>query len=159
MTKQLICGRKIAALVLSKNERTIRRLCDDGTLPIVSFVDRNSRKMAMVNIADVLAIWGERKIAEPELAELIADADQGIAEAQNDLAITLLQEERPSGAFALFKAAADQGYPDAMHWLYQCYQNGIGIERDESLAMMWLHKAADHGHKIATLQVAATAKN
>ncbi len=159
MTKQLICGRRMAALVLSKNERTVRRLCDDGTLPVVGFVDRNSRKMAMVNIADVLTILGERKIAEPELAELIADADQGMAEAQNDLAIILLQEEQSPGAFTLFKAAAEQDYPDAMHWLYQCYQNGIGIERDENLAMMWLNKAADHGHKIAKLQVTATAKN
>ena len=158
MTKQLICGRRMAALVLGKNERTIRRLCDDGALPVVGFVDRNSRKMAMVKVTDVLAILGERKIVEPELAELIADADQGKAEAQNDLAITLLQEERSSAAFTLFNAAAEQDYPDAMHWLYQCYQNGIGIARDEKQAMMWLNKAADYGHKIAKLQVVATAK-
>jgi hypothetical protein len=152
MTKQLLCGRRIAALFLGKNERTVQRWCNDGVLAIAGF---DARNRVMISIADVLAIFGERKFVDHELAELISEADKNSAEAQNDLGITLLQEERPSGAFALFKAAAEQDYPDAMHWLYHCYQNGIGIERDEIQAMMWLNNAAAHGHKIARLQANA----
>ena len=32
---------------------------------------------------------------------------------------------------------------------------GLGIERDENLAMMWLHKAAAQGHVIAQAQTSA----
>ncbi|SCC95934.1 Sel1 domain protein repeat-containing protein (fragment) [Thiomonas sp. X19] len=42
-----------------------------------------------------------------------------------------------------------------MHWLYQCYMKGLGVERDENLAMMWLNKAAAHGHAIAKAQADA----
>lgn len=155
MTEQLLCGRRMAALILEKNERTVRRWCDDGTL---TCANPDTRNRTMVHIADVLKKSGELKFADDELAQLIANADQGSAEAQNDLGITLLKEERPSGAFALFQDAAAQDYPDAMHWLYHCYSKGIGTERNESLAMMWLNKAAAHGHKISKLQVAAIAQ-
>ena len=82
-------------------------------------------------------------------------ADAGHAEAETDLGLALLQEGKAVAAVAFFQRAARQDHPEAMHWLYRCYREGLGIERDENLAMMWLHKAAAQGHVIAQAQTSA----
>ena len=152
MPQPLLCGRKIAALILEKNERTVQRWCDDGTL---KFAGLDARNRAMVNVEDVLELCGKLRFADHEIAELISRADQDSAEAQNDLGITLLKEGQHLAAFSLFGASAAQNYSDAMHWLYHCHQKGMGTVQDENMAMMWLNKAAAHGHKIAKIQVDA----
>jgi heme oxygenase len=152
MPKQLLCGRRIAALILEKNERTLQRWCDDGILKSAGSAARNR---TMINVEDVLDLCGELRHADHELAELISEADQDSAEALNDLGIILLKEGRQLGAFSLFNASAALDYLDAMHWLYQCHQNGVGTEQNENLAMMWLNKAAALGHKMAIAQVNA----
>lgn len=143
------CSRHIAALVLGKSERTLKRWCDEGVLQ--SRAEASGR--AMVCLSGVLSRLG--RAPDPELAELILEADHGNAAAQNDLGMLLLKEGISNGAFALFQQAAQQNDPDAMHWLYRCYQQGLGVERNENLAMMWLHKAAAHGHAIAKAQADA----
>lgn len=144
------CSRRIAALVLGKNERTLKRWCDDGELEIGAG-DASGR--AMVSLHAVLSRFGHA--ADPDLPELILEADRGDAAAQNDLGMLLLQEGHSGSAFELFQESAQQDYPEAMHWLYQCYMKGLGVERDENLAMMWLHQAAAHGHAIAKAQADA----
>ncbi len=44
---------------------------------------------------------------------------------------------------------------DAIHNLAQLYIKGIGVPKDENTALMWLAKAAAHGHVIAKQQMAA----
>ena len=95
------------------------------------------------------------KHTEDGFAQLISEADQGNSEAQCDLGITLLREKLYASALALFHDAASQAYPDAMHWLYHCYDKGLGADRNEALALMWLSNAAAHGHVIARRQIAA----
>lgn len=51
--------------------------------------------------------------------------------------------------------AAAQGDADAMHWLGMLHAAGCGGEKDEHLALMWIAKAAAHGHRIAREQLAA----
>ncbi|MDE2416128.1 MAG: hypothetical protein KGM60_15360 [Comamonadaceae bacterium] len=52
--------------------------------------------------------------------------------------------------------AADQGEADAMHWLGLLHAAGLGeAGGGDAMALMWLAKAAAHGHAIAAQQVAA----
>ncbi len=150
MPNNLLCGRQMAATLLDKNERTLRRWCTDGVLS-VACMDAQGR--TMFDIDAILALCGELKAADDEMCELISAADQGNAEAQNDLGTVLLQAGMQASAFSLFNMAADQNYPDAMHFLYQCHQSGTGTEANDALAMMWLSKAAAHGHNIAQRQL------
>lgn len=52
-------------------------------------------------------------------------------------------------AFALFKEAADRGFPEAMGWLAACYQYGYGTEVNSLAAVQWLEKAASLGSREA----------
>jgi uncharacterized protein len=92
---------------------------------------------------------------EDEDIELIQDADAGNAEAQNDLALIFLGNDKPRSAIYWLELAAKQEYPDAMHWLARCHLDGNGVLRDENLGMMWLAKAAAHGHAISQAQMQA----
>ncbi len=86
--------------------------------------------------------------------ELLADADAGNADAQNDLAQLFLDANRPDIALHWMRLAVDQEHADAMHNLATLYIKGIGLEKDETKGLMWLAKAASHGHLIAKQQVA-----
>ena len=86
---------------------------------------------------------------------LLIHADQGNAEAQNDLAQLCLDADQPTIALHWLQLAADQNHPDAMHHLAMLHIKGQGLPKDETLGLMWLAKAATHGHPLATQQVAA----
>ena len=103
------------------------------------------------------SVWRFRSIpggGEGSLALLVA-ADRGNSEAQNDLALLCLEQQRPDIALYWFKLAAHQGYADAMHYLSELYQRGEGVERCESTAMLWRAKAVEAGHAIARAQMEA----
>ena len=57
------------------------------------------------------------------------------------------------GAIYWLELAARQDYADAMHWLARCYLDGNGVAPDEYLGLMWLSKAAAHGHRISQGQL------
>lgn len=90
---------------------------------------------------------------EEDDGPLIQDADTGNAEAQNDLALLFLANNKPRAAIYWLELAAKQDYPDAMHWLGRCHIDGNGVLQDENLGMMWLSKAAAHGHSISQAQM------
>lgn len=90
---------------------------------------------------------------EDDDSHLIQDADTGNAEAQNDLALLFLENSKPRAAIYWLELAAKQDYPDAMHWLGRCHIDGNGVLQDENLGMMWLAKAAAHGHAISQAQM------
>lgn len=48
-------------------------------------------------------------------------------------------------AISLYKQAADQGDEEAMYWLSQCYEMGIGVTKDPEEAAIWREMALDHG--------------
>jgi len=150
VSSPIYCSRHMAALVLDKNVRTIKRWCEEGVL---EGGPQDASGRSTVSLSDVMALLGD--LSDLELPDLILQADLGNASAQSDLAMVFLQEGRANSAFELFQEAAKKDYPDAMHWLYRCYREGLGVERDENLAMMWLHKAAAHGHVIAKAQTEA----
>ena len=50
--------------------------------------------------------------------------------------------------------AAEQGDADAMHWLGMLHADGLCEGDGQAMALMWIAKAAAHGHVIAQRQLA-----
>ena len=96
---------------------------------------------------------------EPGDEAIIARADQGDAEAQNDVAMILMEANRYDLALHWLRLAAEQEYPDAMHWLGRCYIEGNGLERDEISGLKWIRRAADNGHIISQQQLKSLGGN
>ncbi len=77
-------------------------------------------------------------------------AEQGVAEAQFNLAHLLVAEEMSAVLAAewMHRAAA-QGMTDAEYLLGVIYAEGIGVEMNKAEARRWLDKAAAKGHEEA----------
>ena len=102
--------------------------------------------------------------------ELLVRADQGDARAQAEVgalfALAALRDAKaaaPSNlgggsampALHFLTRAAEQGEADAMHWLGLLHAAGLGESGDgDALALMWVARAAAHGHAIAARQLA-----
>ena len=80
-------------------------------------------------------------------------ADAGDADAQNDIAQLFSIAGKHKLALYWLQQAANQNYPDAMQWLGRCYLSGDGVTKDDNLGIMWIAKAAAHGHVIALEQM------
>jgi hypothetical protein len=77
-------------------------------------------------------------------------AEQGLAEAQFNLAHLLVEEEISSVAAAEWmQKAAEQGMPDAQYLLGIIYAEGIGVEVDDARARLWLQRAIEQGQSDA----------
>jgi uncharacterized protein len=85
--------------------------------------------------------------------DLVIRADGGDPEAQCDLALIFLENDKPQAAFYWLELAAQQDFADAMHLLGRCYTDGNGIAKDENLGIMWIAKAASRGHVLAIAQI------
>ena len=88
-------------------------------------------------------------------SEVLASADAGDADAQNELALIFLAQAQAKGAIYWLEQAARQNHADAMNLLSQCYLQGNGVAQDENMGLMWLAKAATQGHVFAQLQMLA----
>lgn len=82
-------------------------------------------------------------------------ADAGDAEAQNEVALMLISNDKHKSAIYWLELAAKQNFADSMSLLSQCYMNGNGVQQDKNIGMMWLAKAASFGHVIAQAQMQA----
>jgi len=76
-------------------------------------------------------------------------ADRGQADAQNELAILLEDDDSPKEAFELFKRAADQGLTMAEYNLAGSFEDGKGVEADAVAAKRWFARAAAKGHELS----------
>lgn len=77
-------------------------------------------------------------------------ADQGLAEAQFNLAHILVAEDISAvGAAEYMLKAAEQGMIDAQYLMGVTYAEGIGVEPDEEKAKLWLKRAVAQGQKDA----------
>lgn len=138
-----------AAAITERSKRTWqRRRVDDGS---VRGGDPTMR--ATVDLEDVEPLITIAMNAD-DLGRVVA-ADAGDPEAQNDVAMLFLAAGRHKAAVYWLELAAEQGYADAMHHLGRCHLEGLGVPRDEHLAVMWIAKAAAHGHAIAREQLFA----
>lgn len=144
-----------AAMTLTEwSERTIRRRVADGSLDCVS--DNNTSNKTLIYLKSI-----EADLCIPLPAddiELLKTADAGDAAAQTDLALLFLMHGKAKSAVYWLELAAKQNFPDAMHWLGCCYLRGEGFIKDETLALMWIAKAASLGHPVAQAQVEALSR-
>ncbi|SBT03982.1 Sel1 repeat protein (fragment) [Candidatus Accumulibacter aalborgensis] len=92
---------------------------------------------------------------EPEDIEVLEKADAGDAEAQNELALIFLSNDKPKSAVYWLELAAKQNFADSMSLLSRCYMDGNGVSHDKNVGIMWLAKAAAFGHVIAQAQMQA----
>lgn len=74
-------------------------------------------------------------------------AEQGLAEAQFNLAHLLVSEELSAVAAAGWMLkAAEQGMLDAEYLMGVIYAEGLGVEMNKEEARRWLHQAEAKGH-------------
>ena len=140
-----------AALMMDLSKRTLWRRLSAGTLQRHSMDERGR---VMLALADIAAHFCVQLSGEPADRALLIEADKGDSAAQNDVALLLLEQNRPDIALQWFLLAAQQQHADAMHYLSELYQQGLGGERCENTAMLWRAKAASQKHLIADAQMA-----
>lgn len=141
-----------AALLTGTSKRTLWRRLSTGKLQRHSTDERGRVMLALDDVA------GQSCIELAETADgyaLLHDADRGNSQAQNDLALLFLEQERPDIAAQWFLLAAQQQHADAMHYLSTLYEQGCGVECCENTALLWRAKAANLGHLIARAQLAS----
>lgn len=131
------------------SERTIRRRLTDGSLKYAADKEVHFKTMICFDsIKDDICI-----ALESDDIKLIKNADSGVANAQNDLALLFLENDKPKSAVYWLELAAKQSFADAMHLLGYCYLKGNGLTKNDNLAIMWIAKAASLGHSIALEQI------
>lgn len=96
-------------------------------------------------------IYSNGEIIEKDNQEAIKwlkeSAEQGYAEAQNDLGIYCRDESKfgKKLAFGWSEKAARQGYAEAQTNVGECYKEGLGVERNTQRAFYWFNEAAKKG--------------
>ena len=74
-------------------------------------------------------------------------AEQGLAEAQYNLAHLLVESElSPAMAAEWMAKAAAQGMLDAQFLMGVIYAEGIGVEQNREQGIVWLRRAIEAGH-------------
>ncbi len=113
----------------------------------LSFMTRSKHPLEAYLAAHLL--WRKAEI-DPSLWQDVYDSLSRVADkhppAKNLAGMVLLNhgqttKERKTG-FAAIKAAAEEGVVEAMKTLANCYQEGIGCEKDFLTATTWKQKAA-----------------
>lgn len=138
-----------AATLTGLSLSTLRRRIADGTLKCADNNTANNKTMICLD-----SIKNDIGIPlEPDDIELIKAADAGEPQAQNDLAILFLENNKPKNAIYWLELAAKQDFADAIQLLGTCYLKGNGLAKDHNLALMWIAKAASLGHSIAIAQI------
>ncbi len=152
-----------AAMLMQLSKRTLWRHLSEGKL---SQQPKDSEGRAMILIEEIAGQLAIRLLPpaqpanQPASADedeyvLLAEADRGNSDAQNDLALLCLEQGQHAFALHYFQRAAEQNHADAMHYLSSLYEQGLGVPPCSDTALVWLTKAAACGHAIARAQLAA----
>lgn len=158
-----------AAVLTGRSTRTWQRRIEEGQVPRLG--DGRGALVPFSAVRPALVV----DLTEEDV-QMLVRADQGDAAAQADVgalfALAALDEaqaqagSRPAPlargagtqvvpALHFLTQAAQQGQADAMHWLGLLHAAGLGEPGDDNaLALMWIAKAAAHGHVIAAQQLA-----
>jgi uncharacterized protein len=92
---------------------------------------------------------GVRQNRTKALAWFLKAADQGLADAQNNLGVIYYKNKDYVQAVAWYRKAADQGNVVAQNNLGAMYASGDGVPQDYAQAITWFRKAANQGDAIA----------
>lgn len=101
--------------------------------------------------------------------DILIDADNGNAKSQSEIgaliAIKSMGIKFPikyklfDSAMYWLELAAEKGQADAMHWIGILYANSKNRGNSKDLSLMWIFRAAAHGHLIAQHQTSAILEN
>ena len=140
-----------AEVITGISRRTLWRRVGEGAL---ASSEKDARGRTTLELDGVLSLVQENTgvVFNAEDADMLLQADAGNAEAQADIGAMLYVEGAREPALYWLHVAAEQGNADAMQWLGTAYA-ASGSEQDNSLAIMWIAKAAALGHPIAKQQV------
>ncbi|WP_285274536.1 tetratricopeptide repeat protein [Halopseudomonas bauzanensis] len=143
-----------AIVVTEISKRTLWRRLTDGQITRLGSDERGRAMLAFDDLVPLLCVP-----VEPDDYQLFIAADAGDSAAQNDLAQLFLDAGKPEIALYWLQSAVTAQQTvvsvDAMHNLSKLYFQGVGVPQDENTGLMWLAKAAAHGHVIAEQQMAA----
>lgn len=175
-----------AAILTGRSVRTWQRRIEEGLVPrlgsgVRALVPFEAVQQSMEGVPGEAAnAWSAQDV------QTLVRADQGeaLAQAQMGSQFALLALRgaatatppapgHDAGRIAHYflERAAEQAQADAMHWLGLLYAAGLGPAGDASdgdadadtsnnaMALMWIAKAAAHGHAIARQQLAALLPN
>ena len=173
-----------AAILTGRSVRTWQRRIEEGLVPrlgdgVRAWVPFEAVQQSMEGVPGEAAnAWSAQDV------QTLVRADQGeaLAQAQMGSQFALLALRgaatatppapgHDAGRIAHYflERAAEQAQADAMHWLGLLYAAGLGPAGDASdadadtsnnaMALMWIAKAAAHGHAIARQQLAALLPN
>ena len=106
---------------------------------------------AVVVPRQVPVVPANRTVLPPEVQKIEALAQDGVAEAQHDLAAIFVTghggvEQDYSRAAYWFEQAAENGVANAAYNLGVLYHQGLGVPKDVNSAMRWYGAAAELGH-------------
>ena len=152
-----------AAILTGRSMRTWQRRIEEGLVPRLG--DGRGALVPFSAVRPALVV----DLTEEDV-QMLVRADQGDAQAQAEVgalfALAALRDAKaaaPSNlgggsampALHFLTRAAEQGEADAMHWLGLLHAAGLGESGDgDALALMWVARAAAHGHAIAARQLA-----
>ena len=139
-----------AIVITGKSRRTLWRRIEEADLRRDADNSRNRtlldgdwvRQNSLVDMGD--EEWG-----------LVLAGVGGDAAAQNGEGGVFLEAKIEAAALYWFEQAAAQNHADALHWLAHCHVAGKGAPENHALGMMYLARAANLGHVIASEQLSA----
>ncbi len=70
-----------------------------------------------------------------------------------------MAEQRKNVEKETLEELAEQGSPSAPFWLARCYEDGIGVEKDENEAVKWYRKAGENGNYWAIMSLGRLVEN
>jgi tetratricopeptide (TPR) repeat protein len=132
----------------------------DQEVKLAALADQGDTR-SMIGLAYIRLNPEDRRYDPTKAAEFLTDAaSAGSPEAQFELAqlyeVGLGVEQDVEKALALYRAAADQDYADALNDLgFLYFQGGLGIVRDPDTALDYFKRAADLRHPQAMYNYAA----
>jgi TPR repeat protein len=108
------------------------------------------RFLQILMTSGILVLSGCNYANRSEIADLEAKAEQGVIEAQFQLAAEYYSGEKISQdykkAYKLWHPLANRGIAAAQLSIAEMHLNGKGIEQDPATAFKWYKAAADQGH-------------
>ena len=105
----------------------------------------------------IVVLFAPQVVSAQTVDELKRNAEQGNADAQNDLGICYFKGQGVTQdyveAVKWYRKSAEQGNADAQYNLGFCYENGHGVTKDLNEAIEWYRKAAQQGIEYAKLRL------